>query len=217
MGPPTPTRTEPGREGHAGSTSEICVQGFSISGDGSLQGGRVMQLLLGGTQKSSPALGAAHTPDTDVNQRLTMDQTVVQGIHQAHGIFLQDHQHVLALPRTESWQMKVANTANKQFTENLPPLSHRVNPWRNQTTHLTPGTIMGLAPVASLGQLLDTVIDSNTALPWCQVLLRHLYPAQRADCKALTRWGKRSDKLWSGMTGDTGPIHINSGRPSLYT
>lgn len=48
MGPPTPTRTEPGREGHAGSTSEICVQGFSISGDGSLQGGRVMQLLLGG-------------------------------------------------------------------------------------------------------------------------------------------------------------------------
>lgn len=81
MGPPTPTRTEPGREGHAGSTSEICVQGFSISGDGSLQGGRVMQLLLRGTQKSSPALGAAHAPDTDVNQRLTMDQTVVQGIH----------------------------------------------------------------------------------------------------------------------------------------
>lgn len=30
-----------------------------------------------------------------------MDQTVVQGIHQAHGILPQDHQHVLALPRTE--------------------------------------------------------------------------------------------------------------------
>lgn len=108
-----------------------------------------MQLLLGGTQKSSPALGAAHAPDTDVNQRLTMDQTVVQGIHQAHGIFLQDHQHILAL---------------------------------------TPGTIVGLAPVASLGQLLDTVIDSNAALPWCQVLLGHLYPAQRADRKALSSW-----------------------------
>ena len=102
--------------------------------------------------------------------------------------------------------------ANKQFTENLPPLSHRVNPWRNQTTHLTPGTIMGLAPVASLGQLLDTVIDSNTALPWCQVLLRHLYPAQRADCKALTRWGKRS-----GVMGDTRFSHISSGSPILYT
>lgn len=52
---------------------------------------------VGGMQKSSPALGAAHTPYTDVNQRLTMDQTVVQGIQQAHGIFFQDHQHVLAL------------------------------------------------------------------------------------------------------------------------
>lgn len=57
---------------------------------------------VGGMQKSSPALGAAHTPYTDVNQRLTMDQTVVQGIQQAHGIFFQDHQHVLALPRTDS-------------------------------------------------------------------------------------------------------------------
>lgn len=80
----------------------ICVQGFSISGDHSLQGGRGKQLLLGEMQKSSPALGAAHTPYTDVNQRLTMDQTVVQGIQQAHSIFFQDHQHVLALPRTES-------------------------------------------------------------------------------------------------------------------
>lgn len=58
-----------------------------------------------------------------------MDQAVVQGIQQAHGILFQDHQHVLAL---------------------------------------TPGTIMRLAPVSGLGQLLDTVIDSNTALPWRQ-------------------------------------------------
>jgi hypothetical protein len=36
-----------------------------------------------------------------VHQRLTVDQTVVQGIHQAHRILLQDHQHVLALPRIE--------------------------------------------------------------------------------------------------------------------
>lgn len=83
--------------------------------------------------------------------------------------------------------------ANKQFRENLPLLSQRLNPWGNQTTHLTPSTIMGLALVASLGQLLDTVIDSNTALPWCQVLLRYFHPAQRADCKALTRQGKRSN------------------------
>lgn len=78
-----------------------------------------------------------------------MDQTVVQGIHQAHGILLQDHQHVLAL---------------------------------------TPGTIWRLAPAAGLGQLLDTVIDCNTALPWYQVLFGYLYPAQRADCKALSPW-----------------------------
>lgn len=31
-----------------------------------------------------------------------MDQAVVQGIQQAHGILFQDHQHVLALLRTES-------------------------------------------------------------------------------------------------------------------
>lgn len=113
-----------------------------------------MQLLLGETQKSSPALGAAHTPDTDVNQRLTMDQTVVQGIHQAHSILLKDHQYVLAL---------------------------------------TPGTIVGLAPVTSLGQLLDTIIDNNTAPPGCQVLLGHFNPAQRADCKALSSWLQAPD------------------------
>lgn len=193
MGPPTPTRTEPGREGHAGSTSrDLCPRVQHQWGWQPARGKGNATLARGNTE-SSPALGAAHAPDTDVNQRLTVDQTVVQGIHQAHGIFLQDHQHVLALPRTQSWQIKVANMANKQFTENLPPLSHRVNPWRNQTTHLTPGTIMGLAPVASLGQLLDTVIDSNTALPWCQVLLRHLYPAQRADCKALSSWLQAPD------------------------
>lgn len=83
-----------------------------------------------------------------------MDQAVVQGIQQAHGILFQDHQHVLAL---------------------------------------TPGTIMRLAPVSGLGQLLDTVIDSNTALPWRQVLLGDLYPAQRADCKALSSWLQAPD------------------------
>jgi hypothetical protein len=77
--------------------------------------------------------------------------------------------------------------ANKQFRKNLPLPRDRLTPWGNQTAHLTPGTIMRLAPVSGLGQLLDTVIDSNTALPWRQVLLGDLYPAQRADCKALTR------------------------------
>lgn len=76
-----------------------------------------------------------------------MDQTVVQGIHQAHGILFQDHQHVLAL---------------------------------------TPGTIWGLTAASGLGQLLDAVIDSDTALPRYQVLFRYFHPAQRADCKALT-------------------------------
>lgn len=101
--PPQPGLNQAGKA-VLGPRQRICVQGFSISGDHSLQGGTGKQLSLGvgGMQKSSPALGAAHTPYTDVNQRLTMDQTVVQGIHQAHGIFFQNHQHVLALPKTES-------------------------------------------------------------------------------------------------------------------
>lgn len=87
----------------------------------------------------------------------------------------------------------MANLANKQLKKNLPLRSYRLNPWGNQTAHLTPGTIMGLAPVSSLGKLLDTVIDSNAALSWCQILLRDLYPAQRADCKALSSWLQAPD------------------------
>lgn len=103
LGPPTPIRDGPGREGRAGSTSEdLCPRVQHQWGSQSARGRRGKQLLLGGMQKSSPALGAAHAPYTDVNQRLTMDQTMVQGIQQAHGILFQDHQHVLALPRTES-------------------------------------------------------------------------------------------------------------------
>lgn len=119
LGPPSPSRAGPGRGGRAW----VDVRGS--------------------------ALGAAHTPYTDVHQRMAVDQAVVQGIHQTHGILLQDHQHVLAL---------------------------------------APGTIWGLAPAAGLGQLLDAVIYCNTALPWYQVLFGYLYPAQRADCKALSPW-----------------------------
>ena len=48
-----------------------------------------------------------------------MDQTVVQGIHQAHGILFQDHQHVLALPSRgqAGAQMKVAAMGNRQFRD----------------------------------------------------------------------------------------------------
>lgn len=35
-------------------------------------------------------------------------------------------------------------------------------------------------------QLPDAVVDSNTALAGCHVLLRHLYPAQGTHCKTLT-------------------------------
>lgn len=65
-----------------------------------------------------------------------------------------------------------------------------LNPLKGWLAHLAPGTIWGLAPAAGLGQLLDAVIDCNTALPWYQILFGYLYPAQRADCKALMGWEK---------------------------
>lgn len=34
-------------------------------------------------------------------------------------------------------------------------------------------------------QLPNAVVDSNTALARCHVLLRHLYPAQGTHCKTL--------------------------------
>lgn len=75
----------------------------------------------------------------------------------------------------------------EQAVQGQPPLlDARLNTSKDQPAHLTPGTIWGLAPATGLGQLLDAVIDSDTALPWYQVLFRYFHPAQRADCKALT-------------------------------
>ena len=122
--PPSPTRAGSGRGGRAwvhvrGPVSRGSIQGMSISGDHSLQGGRRSNSHFQGCRGSSPALGAAHTPYTDVHQGLAVDQTVVQGIHQAHGILLQDHQHVLALPRKGQAraQMKVVTMGNTQFRD----------------------------------------------------------------------------------------------------
>lgn len=47
--PPQPGLNQAGKA-MLGPHQRICVQGFSISGDHSLQGGKVMQLSLGGTQ-----------------------------------------------------------------------------------------------------------------------------------------------------------------------
>lgn len=93
--PPQPGVDQAGEAEFGSMSGDLCpgvqVQGISIcwgwgiTGNG---GGRSNSHLVEG---SSPALGAAHTPHPDVHQRLTVDQTVVQGVHQAHGIFLQDH------------------------------------------------------------------------------------------------------------------------------
>ena len=75
----------------------------------------------------------------------------------------------------------------EQAIQGQPPLLDAgLNPLKGQPAYLAPGTIRGLALATGLGQLLDAVIDCNTALPWYQVLFRYFYPAQRADCKALT-------------------------------
>lgn len=45
-------------------------------------------------------------------------------------------------------------------------------------------------------ELPDAVVDSNTALARCHVLLRHLYPAQGTHCETLTvQEGHISTKL----------------------
>lgn len=75
-------------------------------------------------------------------------------------------------------QMKVAAMGKRQFGDNYVCWALDL---KGPPAHLTPGTIWGLATAAGLGQLLDAVIDCNTALPWYQVLFRYLYPAQRAD------------------------------------
>lgn len=76
--------------------------------------------------------------------------------------------------------------------QQLPLLGPGLNPLQGQPAHLAPGTIWGLAAATavSLGQLLDAVIDCNTALPWYQILFGYFYPTQGADCKALTGWEK---------------------------
>lgn len=88
--PPQPGLDQAG-EAVLDSYQDLCpgvqVPGISISGYHSLQG-EGEAALAWGMQKSSPALGGAHAPYTDVHQRLAVDQTVVQGIHQTHGIFL---------------------------------------------------------------------------------------------------------------------------------
>lgn len=82
----------------------------------------------------------------------------------------------------------------EQAQQGQPPLlDPGLNPLKGWPAHLTPGTIWRLAPAAGLGQLLDTVIDCNTALPWYQVLFGYLYPAQRADCKALVGCEKEQE------------------------
>lgn len=105
LGPPSPSRAGPGRGGRAWVDVRGSVFRGSSTGDqhqwGAQLAGRGRSNFHLGDIRSSPALGAAHTPYTDVYQRLAVDQAVVQGIHQTHGILLQDHQHVLALPRTE--------------------------------------------------------------------------------------------------------------------
>lgn len=73
----------------------------------------------------------------------------------------------------------------RQFRDNDLCFQLGLNPMKSWPAYLAPGTIWGLAPAAGLGQLLDAVIYCNTALPWYQVLFGYLYPAQRADCKAL--------------------------------
>lgn len=102
--PPQPGLEQAG-EAVLGPCQRICIQGFKYQGSASvgnrsLQGEGEAALVLGSV-KSSPTLGAAHTPHTDVHQRLAVNQTVVQRIHQAHSILLQYHQHVLALLRME--------------------------------------------------------------------------------------------------------------------
>jgi len=45
----------------------------------------------------APAVVAANAPDADVKDGLAVDEAVVEGVHQTHGVLLQDHHQVLAL------------------------------------------------------------------------------------------------------------------------
>lgn len=193
LGPPSPTRAEPGRGGSAGSMSEdLCpgvqVPGISISGDHSLQG----------VGRSSSRLGRCRSPHRPLE--LPTPQTRMctrgwqwirlwsSGFTRLMASFFRIISMFWPCQEQSSQRSDKSGCHRKQLL-----LVHRLNPLGSQITHLTPGTIWGLATVAGLSQLLDTVIDCNTTLPWCQVFFRHLHPAQRSDCKALTSWGKRQE------------------------
>ena len=49
------------------------------------------------SQFGPPAIVAAHAPHADVSDRLAVEKAAVHWVHQAEGILLQNHHHVLAL------------------------------------------------------------------------------------------------------------------------
>lgn len=62
-----------------------------------------------------------------------------------------------------------------------------VSPW---VTHLSPDADRVPDVVFAVGKLPDAVVDCNAALPGGQVLLCHLYPAQRTHSETLEGKGK---------------------------
>lgn len=85
--------------------------------------------------------------------------------------------------RTERTERKgrTERTGREDREDSLNPASRRLS-------HLSPGAQCVIAALClAAGQLLDAVIDSQTALPRGQLLLWDLHPAQGAHRKTLTK------------------------------
>lgn len=130
-----------------------------------------------------PAAVTPHAPDTDAGHGLRMQQGLILRVHQLQCLILQQQQHRPAL--------RGAASAGG-------PRSHAGGCWSGRRagqrgTHLPPST-RGATLVQ--GELADAVVDSYAAPAWCQLVLTHLHPAQRAHSEALqgqhgagTAWG----------------------------
>lgn len=55
-----------------------------------------------------------------------------------------------------------------------------------QSSYLSPDPSGVMKVVFVIRELPDAVVDSDTTLARCHVVLRHLNPAQRAHCETLT-------------------------------
>lgn len=170
--PPSRTQAGSGREAELGSMSEDLCPGvqyreWSISGITACKGEG--EATHSQECRGPHCPGAAHTPYTDVHQGLAVDQTVVQGFTRLMASFFRIismfwpcHERSGSEPDEGGWR------GNRQFRD-----SHLcwmlLNTSKGQPAHPHPRHHLGAGCGFGLGQLLDAVIDSNTALPLYQV------------------------------------------------